>query len=454
MKVNVEDLSTVKKILRVEIPEEDVTRELDKTYKTIKNNVKVKGFRPGKVPRSMLERRFKKEMHEEVSGQLIQNSYGEALNQAELVPIGEPSIDRPDLEKGQAYHYAATVEVLPSIDDLNLKGLELKEKVHTVNDEEVDTQVMILQKRSAQLKTVDGARPVKNGDIVVIDYEGFMDGKPFEPARKTENFQVQVGSERILKDFDKHLAGMEANSTKEFQVRFPDDYYNRDLAGLEVTFKVVLKEIKEEILPEIDDEFAKDLGEHQTLAEFKEAIKKDLEAKYKAQSKRQLREDIIDMLIEQSDFELPEGLVKEELSLMVRDARNLAAYRGTSPQAPGQTDEELSKKYHPLAERKVREYLLLKKIIEQEEITLTDEILDEAYKEFAGALNQPEETIRQFHRTDKEAYEIFRQKTLEKQVIKYILENSHVEKVGADNEGLELNQTDSSETETTTLPSS
>jgi len=448
MKVEVEDISTVKKVLRVEIPEEEVTRELNKAFGTLKNNVKIKGFRPGKVPRSLLERRFKKEMCEEVSGQLIQNSYGEALDQAALVPLGEPTIDRPDLEKGKPYQYAVTVEVRPPIEDLDLKALKLKEKVHTVTDEEIEAQLKILQKRSAQLKTVDEDRPVENGDIVIIDYEGLRDGKPFEPARKTENFQVEIGSGRILKDFEQQLVGMQPKSTKEFQVRFPDDYYNKDLAGLDITFKVTLKEIKKEILPEIDDAFAKSLGEYQTPDEVREAIGKDLNQRYEAQSKRQQREDILDMLMEQSDFELPGGLVETELSAIVRDAQNLMAYKGMSQQDSDQTEEGLSKKYRPLAERKVREYLLLHKLIQQEKITLTDEGLEEAYEAFAGSLNQPVETIKEFHDTDKEAYELFRQKAMEKQVINWIVENSHVERVEADNEASEKAPSQSSETET------
>jgi trigger factor len=448
MKVEVEDISTVKKILRVEIPEKEVTRELDKAYGTLKNNVRIKGFRPGKVPRALLERRFKKEMCEEVSGQLIQSSYGKALGQAGLAPLGEPAIDRLDLEKGKAYKYAVTVEVRPPIADLNVKALRIKEKVHTVTDEEIEAQLKILQKRGAQLKTVHEDRPVEDGDIVIIDYEGLKDGKPFEPARKTENFQVEIGSGRILKDFEQQLVGMQPESTKEFQVRFPDDYYNKDLAGLDVTFKVTLKEIKAEVLPEIDDAFAKSLGEYQTPDELREAIRKDLDQRYEAQSKRQMREDILDMLMEQSDFELPEGLVEAELSAIVRDAQNVMAYKGVSQQDPGQTEEELSKKYRPLAERKIREYLLLQKVIQQEKITLTDEDLDEAYEKFAGSLNQPVETIKEYHDSDKEAYEVFRQKTLEKQVINWIVENSDVERVEADKEPLEKAPSQSSETET------
>jgi len=429
MKVDVEDVSTVKKIMHVEIPEKDVARELDKAYKTLKTNVKIKGFRPGKVPLSLLEKRFKKEMHEEVSGQLIQNSYGGALGQAELVPVGEPAIDRPDFEKGQPYRYSATIEVRPPVGDLDLNGLKLKEKVHVIDDVEVETQLKMLQKRNAQLRSVDEDRPVRDKDVVIIDYEGFKDGKPLEPTRKTENFQVEIGSGRILEDFDKQLVGMEPDSTKELQVRFPDDYYNKDLAGLEVTFKVTLKEIKEEVLPELDDEFAKDLGEYETLDELKEAIRKDLEQRYKAESRRQLRQDIIDKLIEQSDFELPEVLVKGELAGVVRDAQSLMAQRGMSLEQSGQTEEELSEKYLPMAERKVREYLLIEKVIDQEEITLTDEVLDGAYKEFAESLNQPVDIIKEFHGSSKEALDVFKQRTLEKQAIKHIIDMCDVERI-------------------------
>ena len=445
MKVEVEDISTVKKVLSVEIPEQDVTRELDKAYDTLKNNVRIKGFRPGKVPRSLLEKRFAKEMSEEVSGQLIQNSYGEALGEAGLAPLGEPEIDRPGLKKGEPYRYSVTVEIRPPIEDVNVKGLKLKEKVHRITDEEIEAHLRMLQKRGAELKTLDENRAVEDGDIVIIDYEGLKDGKPFEPARRTENFQVEIGSGRILKDFEQQLVGMAPKTTKEIQVRFPEDYYNKELAGVDTTFKVTLKEIKQEILPEIDDAFAKSLGPYQSPDELREAIRQDLSRTYEGRSKRQLREDILDRLIEQSDFELPEGVLQAELSAVVNDAKNLMNYKGI-PQQRDQTDEMLSEKYRPLAERRVREYLLLQKVIEQEDITLTDEDLEKAYEALAGHLNQPVETIKQYHNSDKEAYEVFRQKTLEKHVINWIIEQNHVEKVEADKEALEKEPSEASET--------
>ncbi|MDY6952122.1 MAG: trigger factor, partial [Thermodesulfobacteriota bacterium] len=420
MKVHVEDLSTVKKILHIEIPEEDVTREVEKAYGTLKNRASIKGFRPGKIPRAILERRFANEVHADVSGQLIQSSYGEALRETALVPLGEPSIDQQDLEKGHPYHYSVTVEVCPFIEDLNLHGLTFKQRVHTVTDEEIQTQLKILQKQNAELHTVEEKRAVRDGDVVIIDYEGFQDGKPLEAAGKTENFQVEVGSGRILADFDQKLVGMEPNGTREFDLSFPEDYYNKDLAGLEVGFKVSLKEIKEEILPTMDDTFAKSVGEYETLEALKETIKKGLERRYEMQSERQLREDLIDVLVAQSDFELPEALVEEELSALVVDAQNAMAQRGMSLEESGQTLEGLSARFQPLAERKVREYLLLQKVIEQEGITVTAELVDKGYAELSEAMGQPIDTIKQFHDSYRESYKVFEQKILEKEAVRHI----------------------------------
>jgi len=446
MKVHVEDISTVKKTLHVEIPEEDVTREVEKAYGTLKNQASIKGFRPGKVPRAILERRFANEVHADVSGQLIQSSYGEALREAELVPLGEPAIDRQDLEKGHPYHYSVTVEVCPVIEDLNLAGLKFKQRVHTVTDEEIETQLKMLQKQNAELKTVEEKRAVRNGDIVIIDYEGFRDGKAFEAAGKTENFQVEVGSGRILEDFDQALVGMEPNSATEFDVSFPEDYYNKDLAGLEVGFKVFLKEIKEEVLPEMDDTFAKSVGEYETLEALKETIKKGLERRYEMQSERQLREDVIDTLVAQSDFELPEGLVEEELSALVVDAQNAMAQRGMSLEQSGQTLEGLSAKFQPVAEKKVREYLLLQKVIEQEEIAVTDELVDQAYADLSEAMGQPIDTIKQFHDSYSNSYQVFEQKILEKEAVRHITAKSDIEKIEAQGEAVETEPPEGRET--------
>jgi trigger factor len=243
---------------------------------------------------------------------------------------------------------------------------------------------------------------------------------------------VEVGSGRILEDFDQQLVGTRPNETKEFPMHFPSDYFNKELADQDIVFTVTVKEIKEEILPDIDDEFAKDLGDYQTLSELREAVHKQLERRYETQSERAIRTDIIDTLIGQQDFELPEVLVKNELSALVQEARDALSYRGMSLEDTGQTEESLSKRYYPEAEKRVREYLLLQKVIDQEGLTLTDEMLEQGYDELAEAMNQTVETIKQFHNVHKEGFEVFRQKTLEKEAIKFIIENGTVETVEAD----------------------
>jgi trigger factor len=446
MKVHVEDISPVKKILHVEIPEEDVTREVEKAYGTLRGQARIKGFRPGKVPRAILERRFADDVHSDVSGQLIQSSYGEALRETDLVPLGEPAIDRPHLEKGHPYRYSVTVEVCPLIEDLKLDGLKFKQRVHAVTDEEVETQLKMLQKQNAELRPVEEKRTVRHGDVVIIDYEGFREGKPFEAAGKTENFQVEVGSGRILKDFDQQLLGMEPNGTKAFDVSFPEDYYNKDLAGLDVRFEVVLKEIKEEIVPEMDDTFAKSVGEYETLEVLKEAIKKGLERRYDIQSERQLREDIVDALVAQSRFELPEALVEEELSALVVDAQNAMAQRGLSLEESGQTLEGLAAKFRPVAEKKVREYLVLQKVIEQEGIAVTEELVEQGYTELSEAMGQPVDTIKQFHDSYRDAYKVFEQKILEKEAVRHIAAKSDVDKVEVQDDALKKEPPEKRET--------
>jgi trigger factor len=170
-----------------------------------------------------------------------------------LIPLAEPKVDPPELEKGQPYVYSATIEVQPPIGELNVKGLKLTKKVHKIGDGEVDAQLKMLQKSQAQLKGIEEDRPVEHGDYVLIDYEGFKDGEPFAPTGKTENFMVEVGSGRILEDFDQQLDGTRPNETKEFPMHFPADYFNKELADMDITFTVTVKEIKEEILPDVDD---------------------------------------------------------------------------------------------------------------------------------------------------------------------------------------------------------
>jgi trigger factor len=361
MQVTVEDLSTVKKVLHIEIPQKVVVGELDKAYKDLKKNAKVKGFRPGKTPRTVLERLYKKDVNADVSSKLIQKSLIDALKEAELNIVGRPEVEPPIADGKGPYKYDATVEIEPEIETVEFKGLTLKKNLYKVSAEEMDAQLKMLQKNLAQQKTLEEDRPAREGDFVLVDYEGFKDGKPFAETQKTENFTLKIGDGPILKEFDEQLIGMSAGETREVKVHFPEDYFNNKVAGLEVTFNVKLNGIREVVLPAIDDEFAKDLGQYETLKQLKDEIRNNLIKGYEKRSEQEVQEQVFTALFEKVNFEVPDSLIDFELGGIIEEVERTLTYHGSSLEERSLTKEDLAEKYRDTAEKQVRRRLILKK---------------------------------------------------------------------------------------------
>ncbi|MBC8199000.1 MAG: trigger factor [Desulfobacterales bacterium] len=429
MQVTVEDINTVKKKLYIEIPNDVVVQELDQAYKNLKKTAKIKGYRPGKTPRSVLERLFKKDVHYDVSSKLLQDSLINAIKEKDLKVIGTPKIDPPGLDAKEPYKYDATIEVQPEIDDLDFKGLKLKKNLYKVSNEEISAQLKMLQKNLAQQKTVEEARPVQKEDFALIDYEGFKDGKPFAETQKTENFTLKVGNGKIFKEFDEQLIGMNPGESKEINIHFSEDYFNKKLANLDITFHVKLNEIREEVLPEINDEFAKDLGKYETLDELKNAISDNLQEGYKKRTEQELNEQIFTALIAKKDFEVPDIMVEYELNSIIADIERSFAYSNTSMEDLGLSKENLSEKYRDTAIKQVKRHLILNKLIEQEKLTLSDEEINNGFKEMSKVFNKPLEEISSFYKQNKDNLELFKNTLLEKKSIKLIIENSIIENV-------------------------
>ena len=427
MQVTVEDVSSVKKILHIEVPETIVIRELDNAYKNLKKTAKIKGFRPGKAPRSVLERLFKKDVHGDVSSKLLQDSFMEALKETELNIIGNPQIEPPVLEEKGPYKYDATVEVKPEIDDIDFKGLTLKKALYQITDEEMDAQLKLLQKKLAQQKPVTEDRPVQENDSVLIDYEGFEGGKPFPETQKTENFAMKIGAGAISKTLDEELIGMKPGDDREITVNFPEDHFNDKLANHEITFHVKLHEIREEILPEIDDEFAKKFGQYETLDDLKNAITSNLNEGYQKRVEQELNEQVFQGLIERTEFELPESMVDNELNNIVDEIEKTLSYYNKSMEDQGLTKEMLAEEHRETAEKKVRRHLILGKIIEQENMALSDQELEEGFAGMAQTVNQPVEAIKNYYQQNQDNLDFFKHTLLEKQAIKLIIENSNIE---------------------------
>ncbi len=428
MQVTVEDISSVKKKIHVEIPQEDVARELDAAYSKLKKNAKIKGYRPGKTPRSVLERVFKKDVHSEVAGTLIQNTFIDALKEQDLNILGSPEIDPAELTPDAPFSYNATVELKPELATIDFEGVKLQKKKYGASSEEVENQLKMIRHQLAEYKVVEESRPAAQDDFVVIDYEGFKDGQPFEPTQKTENHTVKIGQGSMTEDFDQQLVGMKPGETREFNIRFADDYHNSELAGQEITFSVTLKEIREQILPALDDEFAKKLGDYQSIDQVREQVMKNLQEGYEKRTSQELQEQIFNKLMTQ-DVELPEQLVQFELDGIIADAQMRFSQNNISMEELGLTREAMSEQYRDLAEKQVRRHLFLGKIIEQEKMTVTDEELEAEYSTFARSLGQPIDIIKQFYNAHPDKLDGFKHALLEKKAIDLIIEKADVEEV-------------------------
>ena len=429
MQVTVKDVSGVKKVLHVEVPEDTVTRELDNAYKQLKKTAKVKGFRPGKTPRSVLERMFKKDVHNDVTSKLLQDSFMEALKETDLNIVGNPKIDPPQLNEKGPYKYDATVEIKPDMDKIDVTGLALKKALYQITDEEMDAQLQMLQKNLGQQIPVTEDRGVKENDFVLIDYEGFEDGKPFSETQKTENFTMKIGAGAISKTLDEILIGKKPGEDIEITINFPEDHFNKKLANHEIAFRVKLHEIRQEILPEIDDEFAKKLGPYETLAEVKKAITDNLKQGYEKRVEQELNEQIFKELIEKTEFELPESMIEYELSGIIDEVEKTLSYHNKSMEDEGLTRESLAEKHRETAEKKVRRHLILDKIIDQEKLILSDQELDAGFNEMAQAVNQPVEAIKSYYNQNQSNLDFFKHTLLEKQAIKLIIDNSTIEEI-------------------------
>ncbi len=426
MQFTVEDLSSVKKTLHIEVPHEAVVRELDSAYRQLGKTAKIKGFRPGKVPRSVLERMFKKDVHSDVSSRLIQDSFVDALKKTELEIVGQPQVDPPELKENEPYRYDATVEVKPVLGSIDFKGLALEKSVYQVSDQEIELQLKALQKRLASFTPVEEQREAQKGDHVLITYEGLKDGKPFVETQKTENFAVTIGDGQILPEFDDGLIGMQVGEDKEIQVQFPADYENDQLAGQKIDFFVNLNQIRVEVLPDIDDELAKQVGNYKDLSELKTQIRSNLEEGYTKRVEQELNEQIFKALIDKTNFEVPESMVEYELQGIIDEAERSFAYRNQSLEDAGLTREGIAEKYKDTAEKQVRRHLILDAIIRQEEMSLEDAELDDGFEQMAKGFNQPVEQIKQYLLADKDKLENFKHALLEKKAVKLIIDNGTI----------------------------
>ncbi len=396
MKVIIEDISSIKKKVNVEIAEDQVIKEVDSFYRELSRKAKIKGFRPGKVPRNILERHFKDYVKAEVIQKLIQESYPQALSEAKLHPVSNPLIDPGEMEGGKPFQYAATIETKPEIKLEGYIGLKIEGKKEGVKDEEVEERLKKLQNLHAQLKTISEARPVQSGDFVILDYEARMENKPLEEG-KAIDFPVEVGSKRFIPEFEEKIIGLKPEEEKEIEISFPEDYGYKKWAGKTISFYVKIKEIKEKVLPALDDEFAKDLGDYSSLEELKLKLKAEIEKEKERALEHQLKDQMVDQLLQANFFEIPDSLVEEQAKALASDTKLRLASQGVDLKNLGVSEEKLEHDYRETATKQVRTFLILEKIADQEGIKVTDVETEDHLREISERIHQKFDVVKRYY---------------------------------------------------------
>ena len=434
MQVTVEEQSPVKKTLHVEIPSEVVARELESSYNQLRKTAKIKGFRPGKAPMSMLKKLYRDQVHTEVVEQLIRSTLPEAVRENAPDMIGNPEITTSELNEESSFTYAATVEVIPEIPDIDFKGLTLKKPVYKYSEEEVEHQIKLLSKNMAKLEEVKEARPAREGDAAAIEYKGYHNGELIAETPEIDDFQIIIGSGTISKEFDEQVTGMLPGESKEFDVTLPENHPDRQLAGKTIHYVTTLKSLKEEILPEINDEFAKQIGKFESLEQLKDAIRKDLQANYDRRSEQEVNEQVFKALIERTSFEVPEKLINYELDAIIDEIERTYAAYDLTLEMTGQTHDELREKYHDTAVKQAKRHLILGKIIKQEDLSISEEEMDQEFEKIAESIGHPKDLVKQYYQQSQEQVSSLQYTLLEKKAMHTIIENSIIEEVAPEEE--------------------
>lgn len=376
MSVQVENLEKNMAKLTVEVPAEELEKAVQAAYMKQKSKISLPGFRKGKVPRHMVEKMYGPEIfYEEAVNIILSKEYPKAAEESELEIVSRPTIDVEQLEKGKSFIFTAEVAVKPGVTLGKYLGVSVKKAEVTVSEEEVTAEIEKERESNARMVTVEG-RAVEDGDTAVIDYEGFTDGEAFEGG-KGENHSLVIGSHSFIDTFEEQLIGKNTGEQVTVNVTFPEDYDAPELAGKPAMFQVKINEIKEKELPELDDEFAQDVSEFDTLAEYKESVEKKLVERKEAEVKRERENEIIEKIIEDSQMEIPDAMVETQTENMIDDFANRLAQQGMPMeqymQFTGMTKEKLMEQMKPDALKRIQSGLILEAIAEAEKIEVSEE---------------------------------------------------------------------------------
>ena len=425
MSLQVEKLEKNMAKLTIEVTADDLETALQSAYMKQKNKISLPGFRKGKVPRQMIEKMYGAEIfYDDAANELIPKAYAEAYDEAELDIVSRPQINVVQIEKGKPFIFTADVATKPEVTLGEYKGLEIEKVSTRVTQKEVDAKIQEEAEKNARTITVTD-RPVQDGDEVILDFEGFVDGVAFEGG-KGENYPLTIGSGSFIPGFEEQLVGAEAEKEMEVKVTFPEDYHAEDLKGKEAVFKCTIHEIKAKELPEIDDEFAAEVSEFDTLEEYKADIKAKIKDQKASEGKRKQEDQAVDAVVKNAQYEIPQPMIETQVMQMADDFAQRIQSQGISLekyfQFTGMTADKMMDELRPQAIKRIETRLVLEAIAKAENIEISDEKLDEELAKMAESYKMEVDKLKEF--MDENEKKQMKEDMAVQEAITFLIENA------------------------------
>ena len=430
MQVTVEAINPVTKKVSIEIPAERVDAEIEKSYAGIQKRAKLQGFRPGKAPLQLIKRTYSDAMRDEVMRRFYEQTLFKALDEHKIEPIDSPTIESDILEQGAPFKYSALVEIMPEILLNEYTGFEVSKEKFILNPDNIEGEIKRMQDNMAQLIPLDEGAATEIGHTVAMDYSFSVDGFP-EESDTAENAELEVGTNKMVPGFEEQLVGMKCGEQKEVRITLPESYRNPEAAGKEGIFQVTLKEIKRKELPELDDEFAQQFGEYETIDQLRAKMAEYMEKQETERIEGELKERVIQALIRKNPLDVPQSMVKRQLDHMLENMKNRLKSQHMSIEMMGLDEEGFRLRFRDSAEDKVKGGLLLMALVEKENISVNDDDLAARYELLAGGNPDMLGRVKEYYASNKDARNSLTSEIKEDKAIRFLLDKAVVTEVDA-----------------------
>lgn len=416
MQVNVEEISSVKKKLQFEIPAERVKAEMDKVFADIRKRAVVPGFRKGKAPQDLIRKSYQGQVENDVVKNLFNDTYFKYIQENSIYPVAFPVIDADNLVPGESFKYSATIEIFPTVAVHAYEGLEVERETFVADEAAVSSRLQQMRENMAQLKPVAEERASQAGDHVIIDFVGFIDGEKLDGGEASD-YQLELGSNSFIPGFEDQAAGMNIGDTKRIKLKFPENYHNDQLSGKDVEFDVTLKEIKVKEIPELDDAFAQEFGEFQTVAELRAKVAESYERQELDRIDREFKDSLVKALVEKNDFELPDALVDRQLTTMLENTKQRLKYQNLTLEMMGLDEVQYREQFRSVAASQVKGALLLHELAGKEGVEVSQEDLENRVRKIAEESGQDFERISRYYLEGDEAKQNLEEQVREEKVL-------------------------------------